>query len=391
MDAKKIELPKRFFPFVWHFLREIKIVVVVFVLLTIAAGFWGPFNSILVKNVINNLPEVHNGNISVVFTFAGLIVLNFIVFDNITWRGVMYIQAKYAPKIMGRMISQLMDYVLNHSHQFFQDNLSGTLAKQVANLSDGTERLITSVAANFIRGTSLLLTAIVTAFYVNPIFGVILSIWFACFVSASLKISKRFVALADVQAGAESGMVGELVDTLSNQSNVRVFAKRQFEKQRLQRFIGIFEQAYQNTTLYALMKHVILGGMIAVMLACSAYFLVKLYSKNLVTVGDFALIFGLVMETGHMMWFTMSEIDEFNKVIGKSRQSLTAIMKTIDISDSQNAITLQGPKGHIQLENVDFQYDGTVPLFQSLSLEIQPGEKVGLVGYSGVAKRLLLT
>ena len=48
------ELPKHIFPFIWYFLRDYKSVVLVFIVLAITAGFWGPFNSILIKNIIEN-------------------------------------------------------------------------------------------------------------------------------------------------------------------------------------------------------------------------------------------------------------------------------------------------------------------------------------------------
>jgi ATP-binding cassette subfamily B protein len=54
-------LPKTLFPFIWHFLREYKAAVIVYVALAIVAGFWGPFNSMLIKQVINLLPNVSGG------------------------------------------------------------------------------------------------------------------------------------------------------------------------------------------------------------------------------------------------------------------------------------------------------------------------------------------
>jgi len=132
--------------------------------------------------------------------------------------------------------------------------------------------------------------------------------------------------------------------------------------------------------------HSIQGGLIAIMMACSCYFLVYLYNKNLVTIGDFALILGLSMETGHMMWFTMSEVDEFNKAVGRCKQSLMSLMLPLEILDKPNATVLNCTQGAITFDNVKFNYKGTEPLFQNKSIEIKAGQKVGLVGYSGGGK-----
>jgi len=380
------ELPKTLFPFIWHFLRDYKSVVTIFVLLAISAGFWGPFNSMLIKHVINLLPQVKNGDTSILLLPISLIVLNFIVFDNLTWRGLTYIRCKYNPVIINRIIGGTLDYVLGKSHQFYQDNLSGKISKQITNLADGIETLLSHVISNFLRGASLLITAFVAAYFVNPIFFFILITWFILFASSSIVMSKKLVLLSDAQASAESMVVGELVDSISNQSNIRIFSRKPYENERMVPFFTKQQKAYSATYFYALIMHSIQGGLIALMMAFSTYFLVYLYSKNLVTIGDFALILGLSMETGHMMWYTMSEVDEFNKAVGRCKQSLVSLMIPMEIKDKTNATVLKCEHGKIIFDNVRFNYEGTEPLFQNKSIEIKPGQKIGLVGYSGSGK-----
>ncbi len=386
MVDKDRTLPKTLFPFIWHFLREYKSAVIVYVALAIVAGFWGPFNSILIKQVINLLPSVSGGDISILIVPAILIVVNFIVFDNFIWRGITYIRAKFIPVILGHIIGESMDHVLGKSHQFYQDNLSGKISKQITNLADGIEKLTSSVACNFLRGASLLLTAGLAAYFVNPIFCFILVAWFILFSSASILMSKKLVMLSDAQASAESIVVGELVDSLSNHSNVRIFSRKSFENSRMAPFFEKQQKACTATYFYSLIMHSIQGGLIAIMMACSCYFLVYLYSKNLVTIGDFALILGLSMETGYMMWFTMSEVDEFNKAVGRCKQSLMSLMIPLEIQDKPDAVILKCNRGQITFDNVKFHYKGTQAIFQNKSIEINAGQKVGLVGYSGGGK-----
>lgn len=169
------------------------------------------------------------------------------------------------------------------------------IAKQVTNLADGIEKLTTSVASNFLRGGALLFAAFIAAYFVNPIFCLILTVWFILFATASLLMSRKLILLSDSQASAESVVVGELVDTLSNQSNVRIFSRRSYENLRLLPFLSQQKVTYKDTYIYALIMHSVQGGLIAVMMAFSTYYLVYLYGKGLITIGDFALILGLSM------------------------------------------------------------------------------------------------
>lgn len=332
------------------------------------------------------MPNVVGEDVSILIFPASLVVINFIVFDNFTWRGINYIWARFVPIIQNRIISQVLDYALSHSHEFYQDKLSGKMSKQITNLVDGITRIITFTSANFLRGISLLLMTFITSYFVNPIFCFILIAWFVFFAGFSIFMSKKLILLSDVLSEKESIVVGELVDSLSNHNNIRIFSRKFYENLRMIPFFSQQQQAYTRTYLYSNSLASIQGVLIAIMIACSAFFLVYLYGKRLVTIGDFALILGLSMETAHMMWFTMSEVDKFNEAVGRCKQSLISLMLPIEILDKPDASILTCHNGQITFDRVKFHYKGTEALFQNKSVEIKAGQKVGLVGYSGSGK-----
>jgi ATP-binding cassette subfamily B protein len=78
------QLPKSLSSFIWHFLKQYKLIAAIFIFLAILAGFWGPFNAMLIKHITNILTQVKAEGLSVLRWPVALIVLNFIVFDNIT-------------------------------------------------------------------------------------------------------------------------------------------------------------------------------------------------------------------------------------------------------------------------------------------------------------------
>lgn len=379
-------LPKTLFQFIWHFLRSHKLIVMICIICNLTAGFWGPFNSMLIKHIIDLLPSVENGDVSILILPASLVPINFIIFDNITWRTWGYICDKYVPIIQNNIVSSMMDYCLLHSHGFYQNHLSGKISKQITNLVDGITEIITFCAANFLRGASLLLLIFGISYSVNPIFCLILVVWFICFAGFSLGMSKKLVGLSDELADSESIVVGELVDSLSNHSNIRIFSRRIYENLRMMPFLRNQQHAYTKANLYSTFLALIQGILIAIMMAFSAFFLVRLYGVGLITTGEFAMIFAISMEAGHLMWFTMAQADKFNKAVGRCKQSLSALMLPLEILDKPNAKDLNCTQGKITFDNVKFHYKGTEPLFQNQSIEIRAGQRVGLVGYSGGGK-----
>ena len=197
-------LPNSLGSFVWHFLKPYRAMVVLFILLAMLAGFWGPFNSLLIKSFINTLVAKTDMDMSSLYWIAGLLVLNFIIFDNVTWRTLGFLNYKYEAPIKNQMISQTFEYVLGASTQFFHDNLSGRIADQITTLADNLEIILHRVSLDFLRGASLLVVAFIIAFYVNALFFYILFLWFIAFASFSIWMSARLVQLSDDHAGSES-------------------------------------------------------------------------------------------------------------------------------------------------------------------------------------------
>jgi ATP-binding cassette subfamily B protein len=379
-------IPKQLLPFTWHFLKPYKGTVILFILLALLAGFWGPFNSLLIKSFINTLAAKTSQDLSSLYWIAGLLVLNFIVFDNITWRTLGYLNYKYEAVIKNQIISQTFEYVLGGSTQFFQDNLSGKIASQLTTLAENLETILYRVSVDFLRGASLLVVSFITAYFVNALFFYILFLWFIAFASFSIWMSARLVQLSDDHASAESQLSGQLVDSLANQSNIRIFSRKIYEVERMNTFFSLVQRAFQRKELFIVLLCCAQGGMIAVMIGLASITLIHLYGKGLVSIGDFALILGLSMELGHMMWYTMYQVDQFNQALGKARQSLNALVIPHEIQDKNNASPLVVTQGKIEFSNVKFHYQGGYSLFQNKSVTIEPGQKVGLVGYSGGGK-----
>ncbi len=380
------QLPKNLSSFIWHFLKHYKIAAVTYISLAACAGLWGTFNNILVKHVINSLPLVETGNASLLVLPAVLIVLNFIVFDNITWRSIGYMDYIYQPVITNRIITQTTDFVLSNSHQYFQDNLAGRISHQIIRLADNIEKILHQISRDLIRGGAVLIIAFITSYSVNPVFFYILLLWFIGFSSFSLYMSKRLVQLANDHATQEAALSGQLVDCISNQSNIRLFAKKDYELSRMQTFLVLIKNAFQTKELFTIFLYSIQGLMIALMMASALYFLIDLHLKNLITPGDFALILGLSMEVAHMTWYTMSRVDEFNDAVGKCRQCLSSLLIKPTLIDKPDASELSVTEGKIVFNSVSFHYKDVDTIFNNQSITIEPGQKVGLVGYSGSGK-----
>jgi len=372
--------------FIWKFLNPYKHIVILYISISILAGFMGPINSILLKNIIDTISKSSSNEIETIFLPLIFLIINFIVLDNLTWRSISYINYKYQPLIKNKIIYDTFQFTLNSPQSFFQDNLSGRIANHINTLADNIVRLLYPIFPNFLRNFSLLIISLFIVYQVNISFFLTMILWAIIFFSFSFFMSKKLVYLSDVFADSESSISGALVDSITNSSNVRLFAKNSYELSYLDRLLEIRKKAFKKEELFILIMNIVQGILIAFMLGFMIYFLVHLYKNNKVTVGDFALILGITMEIAYITWFTMSQVNEFHLAIGKCKQSLSNLIVPQEIQDKKNAQNLVINLGEINFSNVKFQYKGMNTLFENKTIRIMGGQKVGLVGASGGGK-----
>ena len=107
--------------------------------------------------------------------------------------------------------------------------------------------------------------------------------------------------------------------------------------------------------------------------------------KGEITGGDFALIFMVNVSINNCLFSLSRTIADFNKNVEILTHSLKIIEEPNETRTLVSIKNLQVTAGKIAFKNVCFNY-GNQPLFENLSLTILPGQKVGLVGFSGGGK-----
>lgn len=377
--------------FFWRFYSPYKTSIIFFIALNIFLGLPGLVNSYLTKVIIDNLSELQNSTLVFEKAFwpALLLVLSFQIY-SLCWRAINYIHLISLPVIKNSVINHMFNYILNQSHRFFQDNLSGSIASHINILSDNMEKIGGVILGRIIRGAAQLITALVAMYFVHPVFSLSLLIWAIAFISISFRVSKKVRAISDNYAKSQTQVSGKIVDSVSNFSAVKVFSQLNFESMHLGNFLDLMKKKFQEKCWFLIKFYFFQGLSITCLMAVMVFLLIHFHIHAQVTIGDFAFILGLSFYITENVWMVTEQIDELNDAVGKCNQSLKALIKPIEIKDKFDAKPLVVTQGKIVFENVKFHYRDEETLFQNKSVIIEPGQKVGLVGYSGSGKSTFL-
>jgi ATP-binding cassette, subfamily B, multidrug efflux pump len=94
----------------------------------------------------------------------------------------------------------------------------------------------------------------------------------------------------------------------------------------------------------------------------------------------------LVAASGWVAW----QVTGIFENIGVVQEGMLTIARPHTLVDSEDAPPLKVTRGAVRFDDVRFGYGHQTGLIDGLSLDVQPGEKIGLVGRSGAGKSTLV-
>ncbi|MDP1577617.1 MAG: ABC transporter ATP-binding protein, partial [Cypionkella sp.] len=98
----------------------------------------------------------------------------------------------------------------------------------------------------------------------------------------------------------------------------------------------------------------------------------------------------LVLRLNNMTYWIMWATTNLVQNLGTVQEGMQTITQPIALVDQPGAAALQFIQGRVQIEGVSHHYGRGSGGLQSISLDVAPGEKIGVVGRSGAGKSTLV-
>ena len=112
--------------------------------------------------------------------------------------------------------------------------------------------------------------------------------------------------------------------------------------------------------------------------------------NDVASVGAVAVAIALVLRLNGMSYWIMWEMSNLFENLGMAHDGMNTIAKVQTVTDIADAPELNVTSGAIDFENIRFHYGKQSGVIDDFSLNIEPGEKVGIVGRSGAGKTTLM-
>jgi len=368
-------------PYKWHYLFMLQAPLIY--------AFYFPMSHYAVKLIIDTLSSQES------FTLTDLkipiiIYITTQILLDVSWR-ISNIADVYAtPYIKAAMTQKAYEYVSRHSFQFFQDHLSGTVANKINALQQYYTEIFEIIHFRLIhRSVNLLVVIIFLSIICYPL-ALFISVWLIIFSLIMSVLARRLTDLSIKVSRSKHRAFGFITDNISNIINILFFAAHNQEAENVRKKLDSVVKNDRNRIIYDCIINTVGGVLYWIMLIGFLFLMIYYRKQGMVTIGDFALVFGMVFQAAENTWKMIYEVQRIFKNWGELKQSFDIQTIPHEIIDDKDAKDLVVTAGDIHFNNVSFAYDNNKPIFEGLNLTIKSGEKVGVVGYSGSGKTTLV-
>src|SRR3990167_2957902 len=390
----KIEFPRRPVAFLMYFLGSLSfqqksLLALSFVMCLSAVG--AGFTLIYAfKLMIDALPLVKDGDVWRELRHPFSLIIIFCLVHSLSFRLRDLLGGYTIPSIQNSLRTVLMRNLLRHSHDYFHNRFSGELVNKVGNIAQAFYNIVWQRLMNgFVPTFASLVSSLIILVSIDINLGLILLA-----ATVSLVVSVLFLghyisrASANV-ADCEGEISGQLVDTITNISNVKNFSQADHEMSLLGYFQTLFATAYKK---YVVWENIFWGTFNIFsnsLVIGMMWYLIENWTEKQYSAGEIAACILVLWDMWERLASLSYELTQVSGDLGRMESALNEFVRPVSVEDIKDAPAFTPKDGRIDFANVAFHYDSGHQVFDGFNLTIPSSQKIGVVGLSGAGKTTL--
>jgi len=325
--------------------------------------FWGPFTAVLVMGIL---------------FFLVLRPALFAADAGVT-------SVLLSPHLFPLILSRLNRHTLGHSMRFFENDFAGRIAQKEIQTSTALTQVVVETLDVGIYALAMFAGALLLMGGLDPRLLSMFVVWGALYGFALSRFIPAVRKRSKARAGARASVTGQIVDTITNISTVKLFSEDHAEDRSARSSLEAYRLRSIEFGVLSVWFRLTLTALSGILPLASIMAALWLWSAGQATTGDIAAVAMVATRLGMVTNRLGRVAVMIYSNLGEVQDGIQTLTPEHGVVDRPGAVTPQ-EAGEIRFENVSFGYGGESPALDGIDLTIAPGEKVALVGASGAGK-----
>ncbi|MDF3033619.1 MAG: hypothetical protein K0R76_573 [Alphaproteobacteria bacterium] len=381
---------KSIFLFFWPHIKPYKWFYLLMLAAPVTASFYPFAYNYAIKLFLDVMatenPITYQNVLLPIFLFAGAQLAM-----ELVWRISDVAEWRAEPYVRRALLLKSYDYVQHHSYLFFQNNFTGGISSKLKGVLDGYDKFWAEMHHGLLVRILKCIVNLWALSFINIRLGLFIFTWGMFYIPIMYHLSKRANQLSFEESESRHALIGQISDKITNIISLFSFATRKRELKILDEQISHdFIPKQVRTYQYGFAVQIVGGILYLIMLGFILFYMIHLRMGGFISIGDFAFVFGITLIVSEDIWLATVSLQDFSRAMGDLKSAISILNIPQQNLDEKNAPALVVGNPKVEFKNVHFGYSPETLVFTGLNLVIQPGEKVGLVGYSGSGKSSLI-
>ena len=277
-------------------------------------------------------------------------------------------------------------YLLRQSVSFYANDFAGRIATKVMQTALSVREAVMKLLDVMMFVTVYFFAMLVLVAQSDWRLTLPMAIWLIFYILIQSYFVPRLKKVSTDQAEARAMMTGRIVDSYSNISTVKLFSHTQRESEYAREGMDAFMDTVHKQMRLGTGLNISVQVINHLLSFSVAALSIWLWLQDSISVGAIAIAIALALRLNGMAHWIMWEISALFENIGTVADGMETLSQPLLIQDKDQAVDLNVTAGQIKFDHVGFHYGEQKRVLENLSLNIQPGEKVGIVGRSGAGK-----
>ncbi|MFZ7091029.1 ABC transporter ATP-binding protein [Primorskyibacter sp. 2E233] len=302
-----------------------------------------------------------------------------------------YLQTQVTqPNILSLILSRIHRYTIGQSVSFFDNDFAGRISQKEMQTARALNDVVTEVLHTVLFAIASVVGAVLMLGTVNWRIALGLVVWMVAYGFLIRHFMPRVRVRSKARAAARAMVTGQLVDTVTNIKTVKLFAHADYEDSAALDAMATYRDRFIEFGRVSVAFRfwlMALAGLLPVLLVGGALWY---WSLGLVTAGDIAATGAVSLRLAQMTGWVSFTLMGLYANVGEVEDGMRTLTPPHDLVDKTDASTLAVRDGRIEFQDVAFAYGRKTGGVEHISLHVEPGEKLGVVGASGAGKSTLV-